>query len=131
MMKFLLIIALLSTFKSDVEGVYTRHKQLCSVVNAFDKKWELTLKRDSSFLYVIHELYTRTKLDSTYNAKGTWAIAHDTLTLKTYTAPYLFQFVVKDKMLIPIREKEVNRGGFIMKAARSYTPWIILSHNKV
>ncbi|SFE08916.1 hypothetical protein SAMN05518672_104434 [Chitinophaga sp. CF118] len=115
MMKFLVIIALLSVFQPDVEGVYTRHKQLCSVIDAFDKKWELTLRHDSSFIYIIHELYTRNSLDSTYNARGTWAIAHDTLTLKTSTSSYLFQFVVKDKMLIPIREKEVNRGGFVMK----------------
>ncbi|WP_343669075.1 hypothetical protein [Chitinophaga sp.] len=115
MVKYLVIIVILNVFQPGIEGVYTKSIQEASFVESVNKRWELTIKNDSSFNYTIHERFPSSNLDSTYRATGKWDLIHDTLILKTYTYPYLFEFVVKGDRLIPIADKPVRRGSLIIK----------------
>lgn len=117
MMKFLLMILCFSSSQPlpSLPGIYYQHSQVCSGSQALDKKWKLDLKKDSSFVYTIQEYTTKNSKDSIYKASGSWTISQDTITLKTYTKPYLYQFVIKPDTLLPIGEKEQLSGGFFMK----------------
>lgn len=108
-------MALFNFFQRGIEGVYTKSIQEASIAEAANKRWELTIKHDSSFNYTIHERFSSSNLDSTYLTTGKWTLVHDTLILKTYTFPYLYEFVVKGDKLIPIADKPVIRGSLIIK----------------
>jgi hypothetical protein len=117
MIKFLSIIACLSFDQSEpgLPGIYFNHSQVCSFLQAIDKKWTLELKKNSSFVYTIHEYSTKKNKDSIYKATGSWRISHDTITLYTYVAPYKYQFVTRPDTLLPIGERAQYSGGFVMK----------------
>lgn len=114
MVKYLVIIAFLSVSWNDISGTYSQTIEKTSIIESVTKKWELTLNRDSSFRYAIHERYG-VEFDSTWNKKGTWEVSHDTLTLKTFSFPYIIEFFIKGDSLIPIKEKEVHRGYLMIK----------------
>lgn len=117
MIKLLSIISFLTFIqpKPGLHGIYFNHSQLCSALQALDKKWTLELKKDSSFVYTIREYSTKNSKDSIYKAIGSWRISHDTITLYTYVAPYKYRFVVRQDTLLPIGERAQFSGGFVMK----------------
>ncbi|WP_343670632.1 hypothetical protein [Chitinophaga sp.] len=106
MLKYLAILALLSFSEPDITGTYYHERRVCYVDYGEDSRWKLNLEKDSSFTYKIKVFYK--DLDTTCLAKGSWTVAHDTLILKTYTRPYIYEFIIKNNTLTPI----VMFGGF-------------------
>jgi len=114
MIKYLILIGFLPILQLELNGVYVRHKQLCSGSQALDVTWTLALKKDSSFVYTIKELDTRAKVkESVTEAKGKWMTVNDTLKL-LFSTPDALSFVIAGKRLLTIGGKPIDRDGFVI-----------------
>lgn len=115
-MKYLALFVL-SSFSGSNE-VYKRHIQVCSSTQAIDKKWDLYLRDNNTFTYVIKTIDSKLVRQNKQDVlSGKWSKLNNTLRLKPINAfdvnrntlqqkEYLF--IIKDGKLFPVEiEAEV------------------------
>lgn len=132
---------LLSCFTHiNVEGDYHSHEQACSFIYVVDRKFDLSIKPDGTFIYSVKTLDSRRVHMGATTAKyvGIWELQGDTLTLfvndNKKGAAFVInsghlvhagqQFIVEDRLLFCFGslEKVTDKELVIDKELKHYQP---------
>ncbi|MDP4264025.1 MAG: hypothetical protein Q8941_15965 [Bacteroidota bacterium] len=118
----ILLTFIFVSFKN-ADEIYTRHIQVCSAINAVDRKWELVLNSKGGFAYTIKTIDTKVINKSSQQVLwGNWTLVGDTLQLKVSTSDSKIKlkenellFIKKEEKLFPLNEKGNFISGFIIE----------------
>lgn len=109
-MKYLMLFVL-GSFSGSNE-IYKRHIQVCSSTQAIDRKWNLYLRDNNTFTYVIKTIDSKLiKQNKQEVLSGKWSKLSDTLCLKPINAFDInrntlqqkeYLFIIKDGKLFPV-----------------------------
>ena len=99
----------------DISGEYYRHIQVCSGVNAIDRKWQLSIKPDRTFLFSIKSintnLFDKVSVEKVY---GVWLLINDTLMLYGSNEKKEFMFLVRSNKLVPVASRRIEANGLMI-----------------
>ena len=99
---------LLSCFTHvNVEGDYHSHEQACAFSYVIDRKFDLSIKPNGTFIYSVKTLDSRRAPmgATTTKVMGIWELQGDTLTLFVNDNKEGAVFVIRNKHIIPAEQK--------------------------
>lgn len=124
----------------NVEGDYHSHEQACAFIYVVDRKFDLSIKPDGTFIYSVKTFDSRRVHTDATTAKyvGIWELQGDTLTLfvndNKKGAPFVInnghlvhagqQFIVEDRLLFCFGslEKVTDKELVIDKELEHFQP---------
>lgn len=115
MMKYFMLIGLISLCRSGIEGVYKK-EILNACRDGEDQTWELTLSQDFSFRYSYRMKHPMKLKEDTFKMKGFWNVRKDTLTLKSFDHPFVVNFILKEDSLLLLKD-----NGYIFRDAFDFS----------
>ncbi|MBY0537628.1 MAG: hypothetical protein K2P88_17360 [Chitinophagaceae bacterium] len=99
------------------QETYRCHKQICSGLNAVDRKWELIMSDDGSYVFNIYSINSKALVkQKSERYSGSWEISGDTLRLKyKQLLESSFVFLRQEEKLIPLRQPIDTITGYRMQ----------------
>lgn len=110
MFKYLSLLVWLTFYRPGIDGVYHR-EMLNSGMDRDDDRWELILKPDSSFTYSFRHKRAMILKEDTFKMRGWWSVKNDTLTLKSFSRPFVVDLLVRKDSLRLAANNVSNLGS--------------------